>query len=348
MKRNVFCSAAAMVAVVAGAVNPYINKVYEYRPAPGQFVHETPLLTSDMSPEQVIAEVELQICGNEVDGPMPGMISLGSFGGYVVFGFDHPVVNMADSYDFKIYGNAFQSITESRPGGSSKPGIVMVSEDTNGNGLPDDPWFELAGSEYANPSTFHGFTVTYTRPASPDAQSYPWTSNDPDLPSGTIERNQFHTQDYWPSWLDEQELTFTGTRLAPNGESLTPDGQNWFLSFLPWGYADNRPNADDPGFKIDWAVDSDGKPAGLSQINFVKVYTGVLQSCGWLGNTATSVCGAEDLHPDRDVNSIETVIAPAAQAVEYFTLRGERVSPPLAPGVYVSRQGAVAAKVIVR
>ena len=38
-------------------------------------------------------------------------------------------------------------------GGSSEPGIVLVSKDTNGNGLADDEWYELAGSEYNSPAT---------------------------------------------------------------------------------------------------------------------------------------------------------------------------------------------------
>lgn len=37
------------------------------------------------------------------------MISLGSYGGYVTFGFDHTVVNVPGQKDFFIKGNAFYS-----------------------------------------------------------------------------------------------------------------------------------------------------------------------------------------------------------------------------------------------
>ncbi len=35
------------------------------------------------------------------------MISLGSYGGYVIFGFDHTVINVQGQKDFRVLGNAF-------------------------------------------------------------------------------------------------------------------------------------------------------------------------------------------------------------------------------------------------
>jgi hypothetical protein len=77
----------------------------------------------------------------------------------------------------------------------------------------------------------------------------------------------------------------------------------------PWGYADNYPNNDDrSNFNIEWAVDAEGNPVYLPAIHFVKVYTGVNQYCGWLGETSTEVMGAEDLHPDAEpVTSISNI-----------------------------------------
>ena len=78
------------------------------------------------TPESMRAKVEECIRGTNDE-----LISLGGFGGYVTFGFDHSVVNVHDSLDFKILGNAFY--TSSNPnasalnsGGSAEPGIVMV------------------------------------------------------------------------------------------------------------------------------------------------------------------------------------------------------------------------------
>lgn len=41
---------------------------------------------------------------------------------------------------------------------------------------------------------------------------------------------------------------------------------------------------------------ADGQPAMLDGIDFIKVYTGLNQYCGWLGETSTGVTGAVDLH----------------------------------------------------
>ena len=84
-----------------------------------------------------------------------------------MFCFDHEVLNVAGEYDMKILGNGFYSATQKADeplGGSSEPGIVMVSRDDNGNGLPDDEWYELAGSEETNEKTLFNYSITYYRP----------------------------------------------------------------------------------------------------------------------------------------------------------------------------------------
>lgn len=92
------------------------------------------------------------------------LISLGGYGGYVTFGFDHTVINVPGERDFRIWGNAFYELSNpDSKGGSAEPGIVMVSFDANCNGIPDDEWYELAGSEYHKPETLHGYEITYSR-----------------------------------------------------------------------------------------------------------------------------------------------------------------------------------------
>ena len=98
-----------MTAVLALAVltdalaqSPYINKVYEYRPAPGQFVNKMPLYEEGDTEETMAAKATASIANDNQE-----VISLGGFGGYVVFGFDHSVVNVPYAYDFQIDGNAF-------------------------------------------------------------------------------------------------------------------------------------------------------------------------------------------------------------------------------------------------
>lgn len=305
--RKIFLFATLAASLQAAAVSPYINKVWDYCPAPGQFVNEIPEWEEDMSREAVIAAADEALNGASVNKPRPGMISLGAFGGYVVFGFDHPVVNVDGENDFVVYGNAFNGL-DSSTSISSEPGIVMVSADTNGNGLPDDEWFELRGSEYANAA--RGVTVTYYRPdpdrapgADPDPEVRDiidrtyirFTTTDAAHAEGYIMRNSYHLQSYWPEWNNGETLTFTGTLLPDNGR--LEDGIYAWRPF-EWGYADNKANADKPAFDIADAVDSDGNSVSLDKIDFVKVYTGVCMNSGALGESSTEITGAEDLHPD--------------------------------------------------
>ena len=93
-------------------------------------------------------------------------------------------------------------------------------------------------------------------------------------------------------------MTFTGTRLAPNAVDESGVGNYYVLYAYDWGYVDNHPNeiSDKSCFNIDWAVDSDGNSVKLDGVDFIRVFTGVNQSCGWLGETSTEICRAEDLH----------------------------------------------------
>lgn len=270
------------------AGSAYISKVFEYRPAPGQFINEAPEYAAGDDDEAMRRKAEQYIAGTAATP-----LSLGGFGGYVVFGFDHKIKNVSGQRDFQVMGNAISSDrTTRRPGGSSEPGIIMVSEDVNGNGLPDDPWYEIAGSEYHNAQTIHNYSITYTR----GNGDISWT--DSEGRSGAIGRNEWHTQQsYFPMWMKEDQLTFTGTRLPDNGADEIGDGSYFVQYFYDYGYADSRPNSDPQSqIDIDWAVDGNGRSVHLEGINFVKVYTGINQQCGWLGETSTEVTGAKDLH----------------------------------------------------
>ena len=311
MKKFLFGTIFTMAIMPAFAASPYLSRVYDYCPAPGQFINELPEYEAGDTRASILEKVAENLCGDE----RPGMISLGGFGGYVIVGFDHPVVNVSGEYDFKLLGNAFAAESAAR-GGSCEPGAVMVSVDSNGNGLPDDEWWELAGSEYAKPDTKHNYQITYYKPdddhvADPDPSNSAiadrkyvrWTTNYSDEPEGYIQKVTFHTQPYFPLWIDAAELQFSGTRIPNNAELISG---TYFLEFMDYGYVDNRPNNSDPGFNIDWAVDAEGNTVTLSHIDFIKVYTAVNQQCGWIGETSTELCGGIDLHPEAAVEAVRT------------------------------------------
>ena len=282
--------------------SPYISKVYEYRPAPGQFVNTMPQYEAGDSYDDMLRKVEESLSGtNDI------MVSLGGFGGYVVFGFDHTVINHPGEKDFMILGNSFYELSGSdRKGGSAEPGIVVVSYDRNCNGIPDDDWYEIAGSEHNSPATIRNYSITYHRP-NPDREIISqgplvdinyimW--EDSEGTCSSMPKNNFHRQEYYPAWVEDDALTFSGTRLADNGVDVSGTGAYYVLYCYDWGYADNHPNdyADLNSFDISWAVDKDGMPVVLPGVDFVKVYTGINQYCGWIGETSTEICRAQDLH----------------------------------------------------
>ncbi|RKW57221.1 MAG: hypothetical protein D8B57_00125, partial [Prevotella sp.] len=165
MRRVYLSMAFVSLSALGFAQNsPYIKAVDEYVPAPGQFVNELPKLTENDTPETAA-----QACTKELAGDkQKGLITLGAYGGYITFHFDHPVINAEGAADFVVYGNAFD--------GSSEPGIVMVMKDENGNGKPDDTWYELSGSADVDSigKMIYKYEITYTpNPMQP----IPWTDN---------------------------------------------------------------------------------------------------------------------------------------------------------------------------
>ena len=247
----------------------YISKVYEYVPAMGQFINKLPEYEEGDDAETMCRKCEAAIANNAGK-----MVSLGGWGGYITFGFDHAVRN-DEGRDIQILGNAFY-MSGSTEYGSSEPGIVMVSCDENGNGLPDDRWYELKGCLYDDPTTEHHYARTYTRAAD------------------TLQ-NASHKQPFYPQWMTEDQYTLYGAKLAPQTQIIS--GQS-VQRILEYGYVDNKPNADIEGtsFDISWAIDEEGNSVHLSAIDFVRVYNASDEIISITGELSTEISGAIDLH----------------------------------------------------
>lgn len=270
------------------AYSSKITTVFDFLPSYGQFVNDLPKYEEGDTQEIMNAKALKSLSNSN-------MISLGGFGGYVVFGFDHTIVNVPGKRDFKVLGNAFKN--------SSEPGIIMVAYDKNQNGKPDeDEWYEIAGSEYNNKKTIRNYEMTFFKPSAElDAQTgnideyVAYTNNQGE--KGYKPKNQFHKQSYYPLWIKQNSITFKGSKLPNNAVDSNGQGNMWVLPDFEFGYVDNHPNNDDESaFDIAWAVDKNGKKVHLPGIDFVKVYTAMDQEAGWLGETSTEVAGAHDLH----------------------------------------------------
>jgi hypothetical protein len=257
----------------------FISKVFEYLPAPGQFINEDGIGT--MAAAQ-------SLVGNK-----DNLVSLGAYGGYIIFGFDHSVANR-EGYDIAVYGNAVGGVNE-----WSEPGIVMVSQDKNGNGLPDDDWYELTGSEYTNGSTIKNYSITYYNPKA--AADVPWKDNQGN--SGAVLFNGAHNHPYYPSFAANQDsVTFKGS-LLQNTFGLPAGGSIYINKGYPWGYSDNYSTTDSypdnsyNSFDISRAVDATGGKVNLAKVDFVKAYTAQNHpGNAALGEISTELRGAADLH----------------------------------------------------
>ena len=313
--------------------SPYIAKVFDYMPAPGQFVNKLPEYEEGDTHSDMVQKANEWLVGADA-----WTITLGGWGGYVVFGFDHTILNVAGRRDFRINGNAFGSAV-SRPGapfgGSCEPGIIMVAYDKNKNGNPDDdewyeikgsasfsaesePWYDIALESGNDTRVIRDYEMTYHRPVSEESEIEAQTDNPNSFASiqnyiywednknnnGYKVKNVYHNQTYYPAWVEDDKLTFNGIRLPENGinEGENVPGMNdanvYFVLYgFRYGYADNYPNIhDNSAIDIDWAIDKQGNRVDLPGIDFVKIYNGVNQENGWLGESSTEVERGTDLH----------------------------------------------------
>lgn len=252
----------------------YPDKTESYLPAPGQFVN----LDSWGNPKLTLSA--------------KAAITLGAFGGNVVYKYDEPIKNDPKNpygIDFIIKGNCFLDADGTTSAGAAEPAAVMVSSDGK-------KWYELAGSEYYSKNTVHNVTVTYknTDTEFKEATEISWESTDGE--KGVMPVNSYHKQSYFPNpetygkyqegigkneSYKSTEASFTGTMID--------------YGFYPFGYADSHsanekmtndavnPYSDNhkaiyngDGFDISWAVDENGDPVKLDEISYIKVYNPVL------------------------------------------------------------------------
>jgi hypothetical protein len=290
-------SSSAKVTIAVN-LSSYATKFFEYKPAPGQFINKTPWGLPSIAATNVLG------------APNGSGVSLGGFGGYVVVGFDQPITNNPRNrygVDFTVSGNAFASWTE--------PASVMVMKDVNGNGLPDDTWYELAGSEY-HFSPAKKINMTYVNPRYSVGKDVFWETNLGD--AGVLRDNTFHNQPYYPqpdvfSNIDGDRQAYNGTQIKIRVNRSNPSSIT--SGPFTFGYADNKSNNTTPtiprnpyfadangasadGFDLAWAVDENGNSVSLDEVHFVKIYNSAQEDAGWLGEASSEIDGVSITTPD--------------------------------------------------
>jgi hypothetical protein len=276
--------------------SPYITSLFDFDPAPGMFAND--LYKVGFKKEDILRTALGRI--NETS--VGYQLDLGGFGGSIIVGFDHTVVNVPGQSDFKVYGGDL-SDKENPPA----PGLIYVAYDKNGNGKPDDDeWYEIIGSQHTKANTIKNFKITYHKKAAgapvvvggpndmfSDREHIFCENNSPE--SYYMPRSKSR-KEYYPLWASQAAVTYEGIKLNVDFVTARP-GQAILWNFTPpqWGYA----NAVNPDIDIDWAVDKNGNKANLPGINFIKVVNCVSEPmglCHQQSSMATKFAGAADLH----------------------------------------------------
>lgn len=279
------------------AYSAFISEVFDYCPAPGAYVNIGLNITATAARQTAGSTLKAADVDNN---NAPNVVQLGNLGGYIIFGFDHTVVNVPGKRDFRVNTRITYSAT------AYLPCIILVALDKNGNGKPDDDeWYEIAGSEYKNLNAEKNLTMTY-QVTKESPLTYSWEKSSGE--SGTLSK-----QDYmmsatwgWPQWFKNQEtseispIIFKGITKLP--DNVTVSGM-WPTAFAQYtyGYANNANLNALEGRKIasidiSWAVDKNGNKVDLPGIDFVKVYNATFEELGGYAYSSVNVAGATDCH----------------------------------------------------
>lgn len=295
-KYNVCVESQGIVASMVVNVVPESNArhgesvdatIIEYVPAPGQFIGETSSI-GGMTSDIVTHADAVEWANDRFDAGK--FVSLGAWGGYLIVKFDCSVFNSNGNYDFAVMSNAISS--------SSEPGIVWVMQDVNDNGLPDDEWYELRGSDFSTCGSQSIHATTYYRPGG-DAMPVQWSDITGAI--GTIDylAGTHNQPSYYPAWVDADSYTLFGSQLSPRNQQNPVTGM-WSNNPFDWGYVDNLGSdllSGDvyggagvwTGFKIANAVLPDGTAVVLDYVDFVKIQTAIMTKCDNLGELSTEV-----------------------------------------------------------
>jgi hypothetical protein len=209
--------------------------------------------------------------------------SLGSAGGYEVWTVEHRP-------SYKIEGNPFGTWHEA--------GVVWMQEDRNGNGLPDETWYELRGGD-DDDGTWQNYIT----------RRYAITYINGSVHTSTNEYQQIIRDVYWADAKGRSGLirggfpypwgvtgnnaigdwvTYTGTLLRDDGNIAT--GQYSGLGPMT-GYVD----ALGVDFPVNKAMDLAGNPVNLTAVKFIRVQTSVFRYGGSFGDVSTEIQYADFL-----------------------------------------------------
>jgi len=310
----------AAVSVLAAQAwsTPFATTILDYAPAPGQFIN-------DPAFSNPIHALGAPTGGGTSAPNNIEVVSLGGFGGSITLGFAQTIYDDPRNpygLDAIVFGNAFWV------GGDptrrfAEGGIIEISRDVNGNGIPDDPWYVIRGPSLPTPPAAAAFTQHW--------------DNDPNTPVPPANLAWYPDPLLYPHIPGSYSTS--GYLLPGAFQSIPlvhPDGVTALVE-VHYGYADISPvlilgdltgnnSVDDPSmtpeqfytrpdnpflvgidpgsgggdaFDIAWAVDPvTGEPANLDGFDFIRISTGANSIAGIFGEISTEISGVAAVSPD--------------------------------------------------
>ncbi|NPD44137.1 T9SS type A sorting domain-containing protein [Lentimicrobium sp. S6] len=287
----------------------YVSEIIDYKPAPGQFTNDG-AFGSPYAAQSII-------------GGTSGLVSLGAFGGHIIVKMEESVENHPNNpfgIDFTIFTNALPDWSEAA--------MVEVMKDENNNGLADDQWYLLAGSDYYLNQSQMDYAVTYFNPNENSATDVLWVDSNQD--SGYVYKNSFHQQSYYPSpilfpSINQELYTLQGMKVEGDIDLSTPSMIKSYERYF--GFADNRTRGSQPydipdnpytsdlensggdAMDISWARDENGNRVALDHIDFIKITNAMNTSVGGLGEASTEISGIIDVSPNSTITGEINLLA---------------------------------------
>jgi hypothetical protein len=273
------------------ATSPFATRVLEYSAAPGQFVND-PFFNE---PEKAIGPPS----GGGTSAPNnESIVTLGGFGGYIVLGFDHTVMDdplNSFGLDAIVFSNAYWV------GGNpdrhwAECATIEISRDENANGLADDAWYLIPGSHLTPPLArsshiWNSGTTTnaFQLPADPFGAMVVVNPV-----AGTGNEGIYGYAEYSPTlFLGDMDGNdeIDDENVAPEEFYTVPDD--------PFEVGMTPGSGGGDAFDIAWAIDpTTGEPTNLEGFDFIRITTPIHIILPSIGEKSAEIDAVADVAAD--------------------------------------------------
>ncbi|MDR2344185.1 MAG: hypothetical protein LBD86_06630 [Spirochaetaceae bacterium] len=222
--------------------------------------------------------------GQFTEGGLGAGWSLGTIGGYSYWSVSHRA-------SYTIQGNAFGQGGDGEAGWV-EAGIVWFQEDLNGNGLPDEVWYEVyAGTSSKSSVVTRRYSVTFFK------------ADDADSKTNSGYGGQVHRDIYWADCKGRTGVisggwpwaygapnykgawvTYTATLVDDDGE-IKSENYNYTVPRDGGPYVDHGTDI----IPVSRAVAADGSFVNPTAVRFVKVHTGIFKYGSVFGEISTEI-----------------------------------------------------------